>query len=170
MSFWEILRTNLKYFYVKFLLTEFQVLFILLYLLYFKIFIVTTTFIEVQLIYSVVLDSGIQQRDSGIYAYIKHICSYIYSFSDYFTYRLLQGTGLCKFFSLFMAVPVAAYGGSCARGRIEAAGAAPTTATATLDLSCICKLHCSLWQYKILNSPSKARDPNRILTETALGP
>ena len=33
-----------------------------------------------------------------------------------------------------------------------------TTATATQDLSRICNLHHSLWQYRILNSLSKARN------------
>ena len=31
-------------------------------------------------------------------------------------------------------------------------------ATAMLDLSHVCKLHCSSWQYRILNPLSKARD------------
>ena len=34
---------------------------------------------------------------------------------------------------------------------------ANTTATATLDLSCTCDLHCSLWQCKILNPLGEAR-------------
>ena len=37
------------------------------------------------------------------------------------------------------------------------------TATAMRDLSCICKLHCSLQQHQILNPLSKARNWNHIL-------
>ena len=33
-----------------------------------------------------------------------------------------------------------------------------TTATAMPDQSCICDLHCSLWQHWILNPLSEARD------------
>ena len=43
------------------------------------------------------------------------------------------------------------------------------TATATLDPSHICDLHCSLWQCLILNPLSKARDPTHILTDTMSG-
>ena len=38
-----------------------------------------------------------------------------------------------------------------------------TTATATLDLSHICDLLGSLWQHRILNPLSEARDRTRIL-------
>ena len=38
-----------------------------------------------------------------------------------------------------------------------------TTGIAMLDLSCICKLCCSLWQRWILNPLSEARDQTRIL-------
>ena len=38
--------------------------------------------------------------------------------------------------------------------------------TATPDLSCICHLHRSLWQYQRLNSLAQARNGTRVLTET----
>ena len=41
-----------------------------------------------------------------------------------------------------------------------------TTATATLDLSHICNLHCSPWQRWILNPLSKARDRTCVLMDT----
>ena len=44
-----------------------------------------------------------------------------------------------------------------------------TTATATPDPSCICDLHCSLWQRRILNPQSKARDRTQILTDMMSG-
>ena len=44
-----------------------------------------------------------------------------------------------------------------------------TTATATLDLSHICDLQCSLWQHQILYPLSEARDQTCILTDTMLG-
>ena len=40
------------------------------------------------------------------------------------------------------------------------------TATAMLDLICICNLSCSLWQCWILNSLSKASGLTLILTDT----
>ena len=42
-----------------------------------------------------------------------------------------------------------------------------TTTTATRDLSCICDLHCSLWQFQILNPLSEARDQTLILMDTS---
>ena len=42
-------------------------------------------------------------------------------------------------------------------------------ATATLDLSQVCKLHHSLRQCQTLNPVSKGRDQNCILTDTVLG-
>jgi len=45
-----------------------------------------------------------------------------------------------------------------------------TTATAMLDLSHICDLHCNLRQHWILNPLSKAKDGTRILTETMSSP
>ena len=41
------------------------------------------------------------------------------------------------------------------------------TATATPDLSCICNLHHSSWQHRILNPLSKARDQIHILMVTS---
>ena len=40
-------------------------------------------------------------------------------------------------------------------------------ATETWDLSHICNLHSSLWQWQILNSLMKARDETRILMDTS---
>ena len=65
-----------------------------------------------------------------------------------------------------MVSPVA-YGSSQARGRIRAAAEAYATATANQDLSIICDLCCSLWQHRILNPLSKARDQNCILMDTS---
>ena len=42
-----------------------------------------------------------------------------------------------------------------------------TTATATRDLSCICKLHHSPWQCWILEPLSEARDQTQVLMETS---
>ena len=42
-----------------------------------------------------------------------------------------------------------------------------TTVTETPDLSCICDLHCSSWQYQILNPLSEARDQTCILMDTS---
>ena len=49
-----------------------------------------------------------------------------------------------------MATPVA-YGSSQDRVKLEQQLPAYATATATLDPSCICNLHRSLWQRWILN-------------------
>ena len=56
---------------------------------------------------------------------------------------------------LIMAQPVA-YGSS--QVELELQLLASATATAMPDLSCICDLCHSLWQYRILNPLSKARD------------
>ena len=40
------------------------------------------------------------------------------------------------------------------------------TATAALDLSRLCDLHCSFWQCWILNSVSKAKDQTPVLADT----
>ena len=42
-----------------------------------------------------------------------------------------------------------------------------TTATTTLDLSCICDLHRSSWQCRIPNPLSEARDQTHILMDTS---
>ena len=65
-------------------------------------------------------------------------------------------------FNLLQATPEA-YGSSQARGRIGAAAAGYTTATATQDLSLICDLHHSSWQCCILIPLSEARDRTHIL-------
>ena len=44
------------------------------------------------------------------------------------------------------------------------------TATATLDPSCVCDPHCSLWQCQILNPLSKPTDQICIHMKTVLGP
>ena len=61
------------------------------------------------------------------------------------------------YFFLFTAASVA-YGGSKASSLIGAAAGAYATAMATVDLSHICDLCCSLWQCWILNPLSKARN------------
>ena len=65
--------------------------------------------------------------------------------------------GMTQIFFLFM-VTHATYGSSWARGWIGVAAEAYTTATATLNLSHIFHLHCSLWQCRILNPLSGVRD------------
>ena len=42
-----------------------------------------------------------------------------------------------------------------------------TTATATLDQSCICDLHHSSWQRRIFNPQSEARDQTHVLMDTS---
>ena len=66
---------------------------------------------------------------------------------------------------LIIAAPMA-YEGSQARGQMGAAAEAYATAMATPDLSCICELHCTLWQHWIRNPLIEARDGTHILTET----
>ena len=41
------------------------------------------------------------------------------------------------------------------------------TAMDIADLSCICHLHCSLWQHQILNPLNEARDQTCILMDTS---
>ena len=41
------------------------------------------------------------------------------------------------------------------------------TATATTDLSCICDLHHSSWQHRILNPLGGAWDPTHVLVDTS---
>ena len=72
-------------------------------------------------------------------------------------------------FPFLMATPEV-YGSSQARGQIRAVAAGCTTATATQDPSQIWELHHSLWQHRIFNSLSKARDQTHILTETKSDP
>ena len=42
-----------------------------------------------------------------------------------------------------------------------------STATATPDPSCVCKLHDSSWQHRIPNPLSEARDRTHILMDTS---
>ena len=67
--------------------------------------------------------------------------------------------------SFFLRAESAVYGSSQARGQIGAA--AEATATATPDPSCICDLQCSLWQHRILNPLSEARDQTCTLMDTS---
>ena len=39
--------------------------------------------------------------------------------------------------------------------------------TETPDLSCVCNLHHSSWQYQILNPPREARDRTFLLMDTS---
>ena len=87
----------------------------------------------------------------------------------FFSKSELSVVAKALFFFLSMAAPVAS-GSSQAWGHSRAAAVAFATAMATLDLSLICDLHCSLQQCWILNPLSGARDHTRILTETTLGP
>ena len=70
------------------------------------------------------------------------------------------------FFWLFRAPP-AACGSSQARDRIGAIAAAYTAATAMPDPSHLCDLHCSSWQWEILNLLSRARDQNCIFLDVS---
>ena len=78
-------------------------------------------------------------------------------------HRVLSKTLSCFFIFIFTfrAAP-AAYGSSQARVELELQLPAYTIATATLDLSHICYLHCSLQQCQILNPLSKAKDQTHI--------
>ena len=68
---------------------------------------------------------------------------------------------------VFIATPVA-YGRSQAKYRIRGAAEVYSTATATLDLCCLCNLRLNLWQCWILNPLSKGSYQTWILTETNL--
>ena len=71
------------------------------------------------------------------------------------------GVGCWFFCFLFTAAPPA-YGSSQVRGGIGAA--AESCATAMLDPSCICDLHCSLHQGQIPNPLREARDQTHQLS------
>ena len=64
----------------------------------------------------------------------------------------------CDFFFFLFRGAHEAYGSSRLGVELELQLAAHTTATATLDLSCICDLCHSLWQCRICNPLSEARD------------
>ena len=72
-----------------------------------------------------------------------------------------QALSIQTFFFLFSVAP-AAYGSSWARGQFRVDAATYTTATAMLDLSHICKLHCGLGQRQILHPLSEAKDPTYL--------
>ena len=72
-------------------------------------------------------------------------------------------------FLFFTAIPVT-YGSSWASGRIRAAAEAYATATATLDVSCICDLCHHLQQGQILNPLREARDQIHIHMDIMLRP
>ena len=63
-----------------------------------------------------------------------------------------------------MAAPLA-YGGPRLGTELELQPLAYTTATATPDLSQVCNLHHSSWEYQILNQLSKARNQTHILLD-----
>ena len=66
-------------------------------------------------------------------------------------------------FLFFRAAPET-YRSLQARGELKLQ--LPAYATATPDPSCICDLHCSLWQHQLLNPLSKARYWTHILIDT----
>ena len=72
-------------------------------------------------------------------------------------------------FVLFTATPEACEI-SRARGRIGAAAARLHHSHGNTNQSCFYDLHRSLWQCRILNPLSEARDRTLILSETTLGP
>ena len=81
-----------------------------------------------------------------------------YQFNETFIYL---------FVCLFRAAP-AAYGGSQARGsNWNCKLPAYTTTTAPQDPSCVCDLHHSSWQCRILNPRSKARDQTCVLMDAS---
>ena len=69
------------------------------------------------------------------------------------------------YFLSFRAAP-GAHGGSQARGWIGAVAPAYATDTATPDPNCICNLHHSSRQRRILNPLTKARDRICVLMDT----
>ena len=71
------------------------------------------------------------------------------------------------FFFLNFRATLVAYGGSQGRGPIRAVATVYATATATLDLSCICNLHHISWQRKIFNPLSEARGQTLILMDAS---
>jgi len=70
-------------------------------------------------------------------------------------------------FFLFGATPIT-YRSSQARGQIGSAAGSHATGKAKPDLSCICKLHCSLCQHRVLNPLKKFHDDaTSILMDTS---
>ena len=69
---------------------------------------------------------------------------------------------------LFLLKPaIMAYGISQARGRTELQLPTYARATAMRDPSCICNLHHSLWQCKMLNPLNEARNRTHIFMDTS---
>ena len=73
----------------------------------------------------------------------------------------------CVCVCVFSRATPTAYGGSQARGLIGALPPAYARATATWDPSCVCDLHHSSWQRRILNPLSEAKNLNCILIDTS---
>ena len=69
------------------------------------------------------------------------------------------------FFFFWLLLP--AYGSSQARGQIRAAAASHSHTIATLDLRCVCDLHCSSQQCWIPNPLSEVRDQTRIPVDSS---
>ena len=72
-------------------------------------------------------------------------------------------------FAISWAAP-AAYGGSQARGPIEAIATGVHHSHSNAGSKPLCNLHCSFWQCQILNPLSKARDGTCILRDAMSGP
>uniref|UniRef100_A0A8D1PHS3 Cornichon family member 4 n=1 Tax=Sus scrofa TaxID=9823 RepID=A0A8D1PHS3_PIG len=75
---------------------------------------------------------------------------------------------LCFFMYLYRATPVAFR--NCRLGvesELQLLAYTTASATATWDLSHVCNLHCILWQHRILNPLSEARDRTHILMDTS---
>ena len=68
--------------------------------------------------------------------------------------------GIYYYYYLFFRAALMAYGSSQARGQIEVWPPAFATTTATRDLSCICDLHHSSWQRRILNPLERGQGSN----------
>ena len=77
---------------------------------------------------------------------------------------------LCFFFSFFFLGPhlwPMAFPRLGVKLKLQWPAYATATATAMLDLSCICSLHCSLRPHRILNPLGEARDRTHTLMDTS---
>ena len=108
-----------------------------------------------QFIYNIVLGSGGQQGDSVSDRYI-----------DLFFLKIPFFFLVFWSFGLYRAAPVA-YGGSQARGPIEAVAAGLCQSHSTPDPSRICDLQLSLQQHRILN-PGMAPATSLFLVDSFL--
>ena len=72
-----------------------------------------------------------------------------------------------KFFCLFLGLQVQHMEVSRLGVKSELQLPAYTTATATLDLSRLCDLHCSSQQCRILNPLNEARDQTLVFMDTS---